>query len=258
MTAYSAPAGAPIWFDLSTSDPARAVEFYTALFGWEAEPARPEFGGYQNLRLNGARIAGVMPYMPEGGGPANIWSAYLRTDEPDVTADAVVQAAGQVMVPPMEVGDEGTMSVYVDPAGAVIGGWKPNTHAGLVEWGVHGAPYWFENYSDNQDASIAFYETVFGARGVLVPEAPGNYTQLFFGELAYGAIMNTVGVLPEGTPSSWNIYLTVDDMDAALAKVVELGGSVLMPAEATPWGTLATIADPLGARLSLGTPPAGM
>ncbi len=31
---HGAPQGAPIWIDLTTSDPDRAQEFYGAVFGW--------------------------------------------------------------------------------------------------------------------------------------------------------------------------------------------------------------------------------
>ena len=45
---------------------------------------------------------------------------------------------------------------------------------------------------------------------------------------------------------------------ATVAQVESLGGTVLMPAEDTPYGTLATVTDPFGAAFSLGHPPAGM
>jgi predicted enzyme related to lactoylglutathione lyase len=43
----------------------------------------------------------------------------------------------------------------------------------------------------------------------------------------------------------------VADTDAALARVVELGGTVLRAAADTPFGRLAEAADPTGARLRL-------
>ncbi|MFV0495271.1 VOC family protein, partial [Mycobacterium sp.] len=142
MSEYAAPVGAPIWFDLMSSDPARAAEFYHAIFGWEVEgPPQPEFGGYQNFTRNGKRVAGLAPHM--GDGPADIWSAYLHTADAAATMTAVEAAGGTVMVPPMPVGDMGTMAVVVDTAGAVIGFWQPQSHVGFTEWGEHGAPYWF-------------------------------------------------------------------------------------------------------------------
>jgi uncharacterized protein len=43
----------------------------------------------------------------------------------------------------------------------------------------------------------------------------------------------------------------VDDADAALAQIVDLGGSIVMSAEDTPFGRLATAADPTGALFKL-------
>ena len=68
MAEYAAPSGAPIWFDLMSSDTAKAEEFYGAIFGWEAEAPDEEMGGYRNFHKNGKRVAGLSPVM-EGAGP---------------------------------------------------------------------------------------------------------------------------------------------------------------------------------------------
>jgi predicted enzyme related to lactoylglutathione lyase len=47
------------------------------------------------------------------------------------------------------------------------------------------------------------------------------------------------------------VYFGVEDTDAALVKIVDLGGSVLMAAEDTPYGRLAAVADPTGAQFKL-------
>jgi hypothetical protein len=47
------------------------------------------------------------------------------------------------------------------------------------------------------------------------------------------------------------VYFGVDDTDTAVAKAVELGGTIVDDAEDTPYGRLATIADPTGARFTL-------
>ena len=266
MTSYSAPPGAPIWFDLMTSDPDKAIDFYHQIFGWEAEPAREEFGGYRNLTLNGKRIAGLMGSSGEADGPSDVWSMYLRTDDVEATVKTVEAAGGSVMVPPMEVGQEGTMMVAVDAAGGVVGFWKPNQHNGFTEWGVHGAPYWFELASNDYSKSVAFYEEVAGVRADTVidntgvenpPPGPVRYAQLFFGELSYAGIMDANGMFGDA-PSFWQIYICVDDVAATVALADKLGGEVVMPGEDTPYGTLAVIKDPLGALICLGHPPADM
>ncbi|GAC68464.1 VOC family protein [Gordonia soli] len=264
MTEYAAPVGAPIWFDLMSSEPARAVDFYGSIFGWEVEaPPQQEFGGYQNFTHNGRRIAGLGPAMD--GGVPNVWSVYLRTDDSAATQAAVEKAGGSVMVPPMPVGDMGTMSVATDSAGAVIGFWEKGSHVGFTEWGVHGAPYWFESQSKEYAKSLEFYPAVVGARADPVgtggdPDAigPDEYAQLFFGETAYAGIMNSVKVFPPEVPSFWQVYITVDDVAATIKQVESLGGTILMPGEDTPFGTLGAFQDPLGAQICVAHPPAGM
>ncbi len=266
MSDYSAPLGAPIWFDLMSSDPARAADFYQAIFGWEVEgPPQPEFGGYQNFTRNGRRIAGLGPYMPEAGGVPNIWSVYLHTSDAEVTRRAAEAAGATIIVPPMPVGDMGSMMVIADPAGAVIGFWQPGTHVGFTEWGVHGAPYWFECQSKHYETSLEFYPKVIDARVEEVgtgadPDAvgPDRYSQLFVGESAYSGIMDAAKLFPAEAPSFWQVYVTVDDVAATIEQAESLGAEILMGGEETPYGTLAAIKDPLGALICLGHPPAGM
>ncbi len=63
--------------------------------------------------------------------------------------------------------------------------------------------------------------------------------------------MDASGFLPEGVPAGWSVYFRVADADHALSEVVALGGEVLMGAEDTPYGRLATAADPTGAVFKL-------
>ena len=265
MTDYSAPLGAPIWMDLMSSDPAAAAEFYGQIFGWEVEePPREEFGGYQNFMLHGRRVAGLSPYMEGAGAPPNIWSVYLHTADAAATAAAATAAGGSVIVPPMAVGSEGTMLLVADTAGAAIGFWQPDEHIGFAEWGVHGAPYWFDCLSKDYATSRAFYPAVTGARleevGTGGGEGPGPdfYSQVFNGDMSYSGVMNAASMLPPEAPSFWQMYVMVDDVAATVEQVTSLGGSVLMPPEETPYGTLASLKDPFGAVFNLGHPPAGM
>jgi hypothetical protein len=47
------------------------------------------------------------------------------------------------------------------------------------------------------------------------------------------------------------VYFGAADTDATLAAITRLGGSVLSPAQDTPYGRLAEAADPTGARFKL-------
>ncbi len=264
MSDYTAPEGAPVWFDLMSSDPARAAEFYAAIFGWEVEgPPQSEFGGYQNFTRNGKRVAGLAPHM--GDGPADIWSVYLHTADAHRTSDDVESAGGSVLVPPMPVGDMGSMLVVTDPAGAVIGFWEPGSHPGFTQWGEHGTPYWFECQSKDYAKSLEFYPRVIGATlqeigtgGDAAAVGPDRYSQVIVDGSAYSGIMDSATLFPAEVPSFWQVYITVDDVAATVALAESLGARSPMPGEETPYGTLAVIQDPMGALICRGHPPAGM
>ncbi len=264
MPEYSAPVGAPVWFDLTSSDPARAAAFYRDLFGWEADEPTEEFGGYRNFTANGRLVAGLMPVM-DPAGAADVWSVYFRVDDADAAVDTARSAGATVLVPPMQVGALGTMAVLVDPAGAAYGFWQPGTHAGFTQRGTHGTPYWFETMSMDYPASTAFYQQTLGWRlnevgtgGAPDTVGPDHYSEAFPAGSSDSAagIMAASGMFGEGHPSFWQVYITVDDVAATVAKAADLGGEVLMAGEVTPWGTLASIKDPMGAVLCLGHPPA--
>ena len=68
--------------------------------------------------------------------------------------------------------------------------------------------------------------------------------------------MDASTFLPEGVPAHWSIYWDVADIDASVAMVAELGGSVIDTPMDTPYERMASVADPSGAMFKLRTPPA--
>ncbi|MGH8972114.1 MAG: VOC family protein [Acidimicrobiia bacterium] len=247
----SAPLGAPCWVDLFTSDPEKSTAFYTRLFGWTAEDPNPEFGGYFNLQKDGIRVGGAMRNDGEQGMP-DVWSVYLTVADAKATADAAQANGGGVIVPAMDVADLGTMAVLTDAGGAVVGIWQPGLHKGFGIIDEPGAPAWFQLNALNYDASVPFYREVFGWDTHVMSDTPEfKYTTLGEGESALAGIMDSTGFLPEGVPPHWSVIFRVEDADAALATITDLGGSVVMPAEDTPYGRLAHAADSTGAQFGL-------
>jgi predicted enzyme related to lactoylglutathione lyase len=99
---------------------------------------------------------------------------------------------------------------------------------------------------------VFFYRLVFRWDTHVAGDTPEvRYTTLGEGESQLAGVMDASGFLPEGVPAHWSVYFGVEDADAALAKIVELGGSVVRPAEDTPYGRLAQVADPTGANFKL-------
>ncbi len=250
-TRETAPIGAPCWVDLMTSDTARSREFYSQLFGWEADEPAEEFGGYFNFAKDGVRVAGCMAAQPDSGMP-DVWSVYLATDDAEKTAGGATAHGGQVYVEPMVVGDFGTMVVLADSGGAGIGAWQADSFQGFGVLGEPGTPAWFELHTRDYEAAVAFYRDVFRWETEAVGDSDDfRYTIQVHDGAQLAGIMDASAFLPEGVPAHWSVYFMVDDADAALASIVDLGGSVVQPAEDTPYGRLATAADPTGARFKL-------
>lgn len=247
-----APIGAPCWIELATSDADRARTFYTELFGWSAEEPVPDFANYFNFRQNDVRVAGAWPFQPGGAGQADTWAIYLASDDAAKTVELATAHGAHVVAEAMAVADLGTMAVLIDPTGAGIGVWQPARHPGFGLIGEHGTPTWFELLTRDYTSAVDFYREVFRWHTEAMGDtAEFRYTVQTDGEDRLAGIMDATAFLPADAPAHWSVYFWVDDTDAAVAAVQRLGGTVVYPAEDTPYGKLATVADPMGAQFKL-------
>jgi len=248
MPAPTLVVGAPCWIDLYSSDTDRAKEFYGQLFGWTPEDAGPELGGYFTFLKDGKHVAGCMHNDGTQGAP-DAWTVYLTTDDVERTAADARAKGAQVYVEPMDVTDNGRMAMVGDPGGATIGIWQPGTVKGFEVRNELGTAAWFELHTRDYSAAVGFYRDVFRWDAHTMSDSPEfRYTTLGEGDNALAGIMDATAFVPEGTPAAWSVYFQVDVADAALERVVELGGKVERPAEDTPYGRLAAAADPTGTR----------
>jgi len=247
---HFAPVGAPVWFDLSSSDPAKSKAFYEGIFGWTAQETAPEFGGYVNFLKGDVQIAGMM--QNPGQGAPDGWTTYLKSDDAQATAAAITAAGGTVIFEPMDVMGLGQMAIALDPTGAVVGVWQPGTMPGYGLTDEAGTPVWHELQTRDFAGEVSFYEKAFGWQTEVMSDTEEfRYTLLKAGEEQYAGVMDGTNYYPEGVPSTWEVYIGVDDVDATIAKALELGGSVVQAAENSSFGRLAKIADPTGGTIKL-------
>ncbi|HKH44537.1 MAG TPA: VOC family protein [Thermoanaerobaculia bacterium] len=81
----------------------------------------------------------------------------------------------------------------------------------------------------------------------------GTYRMIHAGGTEWGGFMPADPA--QGMPAQWISYVTVPDVDAAIAKAQELGGQVVVPAMDIPTvGRFAIISSPNGASISPYTP----
>src|SRR4051812_1941321 len=118
-----------------------------------------------------------------------------------------------------------------------------------------GTPSYVELMTPDQRAAAEFYRGVFDweiAESPLPEEAGGGvYLQ---GRVEGDTVAGISGQMPglEGHPAFWGVYLAVDDVDAATAKVEAAGGKVEAPPfDVMDLGRMSAIQDPTGARVNL-------
>lgn len=248
--------GAPIWIDLSTSDTEGAKKFYGELFGWEFTDTGEDFGHYQMITKDGQSVGGAMDSTVGDDKWPTAWGVYLRSDDNAKTVQAVKDNGGQVLVDAMPVGDLGSMAIYTDPTGAAVGSWEVKEFAGFETPLTTGTPVWFELMSTDYDAAAPFYEKVFG--WTLTPMDPDDpsfrYSTFGEGNDAAAGLCDAKNFIGD-SPSFWRIYLAVDDTEAAVEKIKELGGKLLDGPADSPFGRFATVADPQGAMFQINAAP---
>lgn len=246
--------GAPSWVELSTSDEAAAVAFYTQLLGWtdHAEPMPEESGGgvYHMAQIDGDNIGGISAQQPQEAaqGIPPHWNVYMAVDDLDATLAKVGEAGGQVLMPAMDVMDIGRMSFITDPTGAPLGLWQAKLHQGFGRYGEPGAVTWTELMTTDAPAAQAFFERVLGVEAQPLDMEGTPYTILRAGE-AQNEASGLMGKTEEmaNMPNVWAVYFEVEDTDASAAKARELGATILEEPTDIPPGRFSIIQDPQGA-----------
>jgi predicted enzyme related to lactoylglutathione lyase len=237
--------GRPSWVDIGVPDIAKGAEFYASLFGWNVELGPPEAGGYSIASLRGKPVAGIGPQMNPGP-PA--WTTYVNVDSADDVVAKAKANGGNVFMEPMDVMDAGRMAIFADPVGAVIAIWQPGSHPGAGIINEPGTYSWSELITTDTERSKEFYGAVFGWGSQTHGEGtPVAYTEWKVGEKSVGGMMLKPPMMPAEVPPHWGVYFSVDGTEAAMDKVKQLGGQVLMgPMDVEP-GQLAVCQDPQGA-----------
>lgn len=241
--------GTPCWVDIG-SDLGPAKAFYTALFGWDTADAGPveETGGYGMFTKAGKVVAG---YGPKANPGPPFWTTYVSVADADATAAAVRHAGGTVLVEPMDVFTAGRMGVFLDPQGVVFSIWQPGDHIGAQLVNEPGAFGWNELNTRDLSGSLAFYAAVFGWAGETHDMPGGSYTELKLGGRSIGGALDMTGRVPDEVPPHWMVYFGVDDCDATVAKVADLGGAKLVGPIDLPVGRFAVVRDPQGAHFAV-------
>jgi len=115
---------------------------------------------------------------------------------------------------------------------------------GMVPWYTYG--------STDTAKGRDFYQQLFGWTVEQSPEPEMAEHPMF---AADGVPFADIAPMPTSVPSHWATYVVVEDVDATLNRVLELGGKILQPAIDLPMiGRMACLQDPWGAAIWAYTP----
>ena len=109
------------WIELTTTDEARAAKFYGDVFGWKVTNGKGGAAGpddYAHIENGGQMIGGIPPAsMRDPNAPPN-WLIYVEVPDVAAATDKAKSLGATVVVGPMDIGENGRISVLQDPQGA--------------------------------------------------------------------------------------------------------------------------------------------
>ena len=240
-----------VFVELVTPDLAAARTFYGSLFGWTFRDVQIGSGRYVEASLDQQPVAGMV-YRPMRANERRqpIWLSFVAVKDVDAVRKSAEAKGGRSLSDPHDVPGLGRIAVLGDPQGAVVGivasssGDPPDVLPSVGDW------IWASLFTTDPDEAAAFYQTLFDYEVFDDPEAGADHHLILSSD---GYARAAANPLPsEKAPPHWLNYVRVDDATAMAAKVVALGGKVLLtPRTDRHGGKLAIVADPQGAPFGL-------
>ncbi|GAB5494141.1 MAG: hypothetical protein Phog2KO_43560 [Phototrophicaceae bacterium] len=160
-----------------------------------------------------------------------------------------LKAEGVELITEAEEGEGPASITLIDPDGnPILFDQHDPTHAPMKE--PAGKAAWVDLTVDDASSIRDFYQAVIGWDSAPVSQGEyDDYNMMRAGTPTTG-ICHKIGGNKD-IPSQWMVYFTVDNYEATLEKVTELGGKILVPTRGEVGGRFAVIEDPAGAVCTL-------
>jgi uncharacterized protein len=244
-----------VWYEHLTRDVPAAISFYSEVVGWKTQP----FEGREYVMWAGSQgpLGGVIAMGKELAGIPPHWMAHVQVADVDATVAKARRLGGNVHHGPEDIPDVGRFAVLEDPQGAFLSIFRPGEGGDMD---VHdlsrdGEFCWNELTTKDGAAALEFYSGLFGWKVLEEMDMGpmGTYRVFGLGDLRLGGVASPGG---QGVPPAWLYYVSVTDLDAAVARARKRGGKVLMgPADIPGGGRIAQLADAQGAAFALHRAP---
>ncbi|MGO9378102.1 MAG: VOC family protein [Dissulfurispiraceae bacterium] len=245
--------GKLILVELVTPNLAAAKQFYAGLFGWTFSDIQAGGTEYAEAFLDGRPVAGLIHKdLPAGEHRQPAWLSFFALRDVDAATKVALQSGAKVLFAPHSIPNRGREAVFTDPQGAVFAvldsssGDPSDVLAAPGEW------IWSSLITSDPDTDTAFYQKLFDYEVFELPASEGAQHLLLASDNYARASVNTVPANRPNAIPHWINYVRVEDAVKMTAKVVALGGRVLVePRIDRHGGKVALVADPLGAPFGL-------
>ena len=260
-----------IWYELLTSEPQAAADFYGTVVGWTANKSDMPGMDYRLLHIGDHDVGGLMAITPDmaAGGAMPGWLGYVGVDDVDKMAASIADGGGTILMEPQNIPDVGRFAMVADPQGAPFYIMKPTPPADQPDAESHAFSYdhprighcaWNELATSDVEGAKHFYGQRFGwvKDGEMDMGPMGAYEFLRHTGRSDGSVMGQGmlgAVMPKmpGMPvSAWTYYFRVPDIDVGVAHIEAGGGQIVQPSVEIPGGDYSLVAsDPQGAHFGL-------
>ncbi len=239
--------------ELVTPDLAAAKQFYAGLFGWTFRDIATSGTQYVEAYVDGHPVAGLFhKELPAGERRQPAWLTFISVRDVDAAKKSALAHGGKVLYEPHTIANRGRQAVFSDPQGAVFAvlasssGDPPDVLVPSGQW------IWSSLIARDADTDAAFYQSLFDYEVFDLPADPGAQHLMLASDNYARASANTPPASKDEIHPHWINYVRVDDAVAMTAKVVGLGGRVLVePRVDRHGGKVAIVADPTGAAFGL-------
>ena len=230
-----------VWNDLLTNDVETAREFYGQLFGWTFA----QLGRYTVVQNDGRNIGGMFELKADPDNPsAARWLCTLSVDDVDQAVELLIAEGGTVNEGPLELLNRGRGALVRDPQGAQLVLLHARDGDPEDEEPAMGSWLWHELWSNNAEASLAFYQKLAGYDF----EGDASDYLVLTSEDQWRAGIRFID--DAELEMRWVPVVRVADTEEIAKKAEQLGGEIrVAPRPTASGGSVALLVDPSGARV---------
>ncbi len=242
-----------VFVELVTPDLPASERFYAGLLGWTFRDIQVDGTRYAEAAVDGHPVAGLIhKEVPVGVRRQPAWLSFIAVRDVDAARATALRNGAKVLMEPRDVPNRGREAIFADPQGAVFAvlastrGDPPDTLADAGEW------IWSSLFTPDPDKGATFYQALFDYEVFDLPSTGSDQHVLLASEGYARGSMNMLSADRPMAHAHWLNYVRVDDAVKMSAKVVALGGRVLVePRADRHGGKVAVVADPQGAPFGL-------